>query len=220
MRLMRIESDVPFGKALFGWLCLHHTHCVNIVSHDHIEKQYLAWETVRLQTNPYFLNGTGFEGYFVGLCHTPEAALEAILATSQGILDAIARLYRYDFDVRKRLIPTLLRESGNPKLIHLWSAYLGATLGKLRCQLSTSKEAVLFQTRTYRIVGCLPPIAYHEIEHDVTQTYIVGAEDYNQVSKFYVTPSSLKPCQQDAWLVAAHIGEFGHPMVRRFLDRA
>ncbi len=219
MSRMRIDSEVPFGKTLFAWLHFHHTHCANIANRNHIEKQYLAWETVRLQTNPYFLKGTGFEGYFVGLCPTPEAALEAILATNQGILDAIARLYRYDYGLRQRLMRALMREIGDPKLIHIWSAYLGAALGKLRCQVSTSNEAVLFQTRTYRIVGCLPPIAYHEIEKDVTQTYLVGSEESQRASKLYVTLSSLNPCQQDAWLVATHIGEFGHPLVRKILDR-
>jgi hypothetical protein len=220
MSVMRIDSAVPFGKALFVWLRLHDAHLTRLVSHDHIEKQYLAWETVRLQTNPYFQKGTGFEGYFVGLCPDAEAALEAILATNQGILDAIARLYRYDAGLRKRLMPTLMREISDPKAIHVWSAYLGASLGRLRCQVSTSKEAVLFQTRTYRIVGGLPPMAYHEAQKDVRQSYTVGKDNIQAAGRLAITANTLRPCQQDAWLVAENIGEFGHPLVRKFLDAA
>jgi hypothetical protein len=108
----------------------------------------------------------------------------------------------------------------DPKAIHIWSAYLGAALGRLRCQVSTSKEAVLFQTRTYRIVGSLPPMVYQEIQKDVRQTYAVGADEVKPVSRLAITTGTLNPCQQEAWLVAERIGEFGHPLVRQFLDAA
>jgi hypothetical protein len=205
---------------MFGWLHLHDAPLNKLVSHGQIEKQYLAWETVRLQTNPYFIKGTGFEGYFVGVCPNPEAALEAILATNQGILDAIARFYRYDYGLRTRLMRTLMRESSDPKAIHIWSAYLGAALGRLRCQVSTSKEAVLFQTRTYRIVGSLPPISYQETQQDVRQLYAVGADEIKPVGRLAITVGALNPGQQEAWLVAQRIGEFGHPLVRKILDAA
>ena len=218
VNLMRIDSEVPFGTALSTWLCLHHTHLDRLVRHDYMEKQYLAWETVRLQTNPYFLKGTGFEGYFVGRCPTPEAALDAILATSQGILDAIARLYRYDYDLRKRLMRTLIRETSDPQAIHVWSAYLGAALGRLRCQVASNKEAVLFQTQNYRIVSALPPIVYREVERDVRQIYAVGSLGSKPAGRIAVTTSLLKPSQQEAWMVAQSIGEFGHPLVRKILD--
>jgi len=220
MELERVESEVPFGKAVHSWLVLHASPLDKLVHHDQIEQAYLAWETVRRRTNPYFLQGTGFEGYFVGICPSPEAALEAILATSQNILDAIVRLYRYEYGLKSRLMKTLTRENADPKAIHIWSSYLGAALGKLRSQVSTSREAEAFRARTYRLVSALPPISYYENKSDVAQTYAVGSDEGRENGKLYITLEMLNPGQRDAWLVAKYIGEFGHPLVRKILDHA
>jgi hypothetical protein len=63
-------------------------------------------------------------------------------------------------------------------------------------------------------------MTYHEVDQDVRQTYAVGADDVKPVGRLSITASTLNPCQQEAWLVAERIGEFGHPLVRQFLDAA
>jgi hypothetical protein len=92
-------------------------------------------------------------------------------------------------------------------------------LGKLRMLIFHNREAEAFQARTYQIVRALPPIVYHEAAEDVTQTYLIGTGSANAVGRLLVTLPMLKPSQQDAWLVAENIGEFGHPLVRQVLDQ-
>lgn len=213
-----VESEVPFGRSLYTWLFLNDLHLNQLVRHDSREKHFLAWETVRKQTNPFFLEGTGFEGYLVGRCATPDAALDAIVSINQNILDAIARLYRFQSSLRAKLMKTLVRESSEPEAIHIWSAYLGAELGKLRAQMLQNPEAQGFQNQTYNSIRSLPPMVFHEIQDDVTQTYAIGSSGNNR-GKLAINLQILKPSQQDAWLVAQNIGQFGHPLVRRFLDR-
>ncbi len=215
-----VESEVPFGQALSVWLYLNDLHLDKLISHDQMEKTYLAWETVRKESNPYFEEGTGFEGYFVGRCSVPETALDAILGINQHILDAIARMYRYQFKFRSRLMKTLMRENTDPNTIHTWSAYFGAELGRLRAQIILEPEAQEFQRQTYKIISMLPPMNYQVADHDVTQTYAVGSLPTPSLAKMMITPQMLKPTQQDAWLVAQNIGIFGHPLVRKLLDRA
>lgn len=214
-----IDSQVPFGYALSAWLHLRAEPLNHLIHHNSVEKAYLAWETVRKESNPYFEQGTGFEGYFVGRCDDPEAALAAILDINQRILEAIARLYRFEFGFRSRLFRTLLRERCDAAALHLWSDYFGAELARLRAQILTEPEAQEFQRQTYRIVSMLPPMIYHERVNDVTQTYAIGAFPTPQYTRLDINFATLKPRQQDAWLVARNIGAFGHPLVRRMLDR-
>lgn len=214
-----VQSEVPFGRTLYTRLYINGLRLEQQISHDYMEKTYLAWETVRMRSNPYFETGTGFEGYLVGRCTSSEAALEAILGINQNILDAIARLYRMESGFRSRLMKTLTREASDQKAIHIWSAYLGAELGRLRAQILIEPEAQEFQRQTYRIISMLPPMSFEESDHVVTQTYAVGSLPVPQLPKMIVTPHILKPQQQDAWLVAENIGVFGHPLVRKLLDR-
>ena len=216
--IRKIESEVPFGHIIYGWLYLNNHQLDMLVNHDQIEKAYIAWETVRQECNPYFVKGTGFEGYFVGRCSIPEAALDAIIAINQHILDAIARLYRFQGGFRARLMRTLVRESSDLPSIEVWSSYLGAELARLRAQILPIQDAQEFQRQTYRIISMLPPIAYSEANADVTQRYAIGALTTPTYAKLNITRHMLKPSQQDAWLVAENIGEFGHPLVRRLLD--
>jgi len=217
---MRIQSEVPFGRMLHCWLYLHALNLDQIVRHDRMETGYLAWETVRKQINPYFLNGTGFEGYLVGCCSEPMAALEAILAINQHILDGIFRLHRMQYGLHSRLMKTLTRESSDANAIHIWSVSLGAELGKLRAQILREESAQIFRAETYRIVKMLPPVSYSQDAKCVTQQYTIGGAGENPPNRVYVSTGMLKPDQQDAWLVAKHIGEFGHPLVRKCLDCA
>ncbi len=216
--IRKIESEVPFGHIIYGWLYLNNHQLDMLVNHDQMEKTYLAWETVRQECNPYFLKGTGFEGYFVGRCAIPEAALDAIIAINQRILDAIARLYPFQVGFRSRLMRTLVRESSDLPSIEVWSGYLGAELARLRAQILSIQDAQEFQRQTYRIISMLPPIAYSEVDADVTQRYAIGSFSTPTYAKLNITHHMLKPSQQDAWLVAENIGEFGHPLVRRLLD--
>lgn len=217
-RIVKVESEVPFGHSVFTWLMLHSQHIEHLARHDMIERQYLAWETVRRETNPFFQDGTGFEGYFVGRCAGADDALKAILNVGQGILDAIARYYKYQFRFRSTLMKTLTRESGDWEAVAVWSDYLGATLGRLRAQILTLYPALAFQQRTYSLVKMLPPISYAETDHDVWQTYAVAGDAGSKAGKVCVMLPLLKPCEQDAWIVAEHIGQFGHPVIRRLLD--
>src|SRR4051794_19131767 len=116
----KIESEVPFGHSIYTCLYLNNCHVNQMIRHDQMGRAYLAWETVRNESNPYFEVGTGFEGYLVGRCNLPDLALKEILAINQHILDAIARLYRFDFSLRSRLMKTLTRENSDSRAIHIW----------------------------------------------------------------------------------------------------
>lgn len=224
IHLETIDSEVPFGGAIWLELRLHELNLATLPAKGPVEQRYLAWETVRKKTNPYFTEGTGFEGYLVGLCPDAEAALLAILKSSQRILDAIARLYRFSGCFKTRLMQTLARESSDQESVHIWSAYLGAELGRLRVNVPRNKAAILFQAHTYRIVSVLPPIAYQQTQRDVLQHYAVGYVDEAPTGpvvsngRITVSPGVLNLSQREAWLVAVNIGEFGHPLVRRYLD--
>lgn len=216
-RVMKVHSEVPFGHQLFVSLYLKGLHLNAVVKHDRMEAHYLAWETVRRQTNPFFQKGTGFEGYLVGRCVVPEAALEEILGISQNILDAIARMYRFEYGFRSRLMKTLVKEANDPQAIQIWSAYFGAELGKLRARIVDDNKAQAFRLDTYRIVSTLPTMKYDEVEDDILQTYAVGTDPEVEHGKLAISLSLLPAHQQDAWLVADNIGEFGHPLIRHLL---
>lgn len=216
---LKVESEVPFGRAICARLYLNQWQLEQVANHDQITRRYLAWETVRKQTNPFFQNGTGFEGYVIGRCKLPETALDTILSINQHILDAIARMYRFQYNFRSRLMKTLTRELNDSQCIHIWSAYLGAELGRLRAQVAVNEKAQNFQLQTYKLVSTLQPIKYREVEEGIFQTYAVGAEHNCHTQKLHITLNMLNPGQQDAWLVAENIGQFGHPLVRKLLDQ-
>jgi hypothetical protein len=218
--IVKVENEIPFGQTLHVLLSLKDLQLNKLVQHDQMEKHYLAWETVRKQTNPFFLKGTGFEGYLISQCENPEAALEAILAIGQDMLDAVARYYHYQYGLRSQLMKTLTRDAANPTAIRIWSTYLGAELGKLRAQIIRDPKSQAFRAETYKIVETLPQIVYHETEKDITQIYAVGTGDKPAIGKLMVTSAMLNQGQQDAWLVAENIGEFGHPLVRKLLVRS
>lgn len=213
-----INSEVPFGHTLHTWLYVRNLPLEQLVNHGYVEKSYLAWETVRKQSNPYFETGTGFEGYFVGRCTNPEEALSAIIAINQHILDAIARLYHFEYGFRQHLMRTLTREESDSGAIHIWSEYLGAELGRLRAQILLEPEALEFQRQTYKIISMFPPMKFYENSGEVMQSYAVGSLPTPHLTKLLITPQMLNPNQRDAWLVAENIGVFGHPLVRRLLD--
>ncbi len=216
--VVKIESEVPFGRTIYTHLYLQNLHLDRFAQHTPMERNNLAWETVRKQVNPFFSNGTGFEGYLIGRCTSSEAALDEILGINQSIINAIARLYRFEYDFKSRLMKTLTEKKGDPEMIHIWSSYLGAELGRLRAQSLRNAQAQAFRSKTYKIVETLPPMVYHQTRDDIIQTYAVGSGDGVPGSRLLVTLPMLKPCQQDAWIIAENIGGFGHPLVRKLLD--
>lgn len=214
--ITHIESEVPFGHSLYASLYTQGLQLKDIRHHGNLESRYLAWETVRKQQNPFFMKGTGFEGYLVGRCLDSQEALEVILNINQNILGAITRLYRFEYGFRSRLFKTLTKESDDPASINVWAAYFGAELGKLRIQIIHDPVAQKFRDQTYQIVRTLPPMVYREATNDILQKYAIGAVNIPS-QKIDVTIDMLPPRQQDAWLIAENIGEFGHPLVRDLL---
>jgi hypothetical protein len=210
---------VPFGHTISAWLHFNHLPLEQLVRHDRIEEHYLAWETVRKQTNPFFYEGTGFEGYLVGRCPHAIAALDLLLASCQEILDDLTRLHRFEYTGRNRLMKTLVRESDDLIAIQTWSTYLGAELARLRARILNNQAAQNFQHETYELVHTLPPMVYHETNDDVNQDYAIGWASEHKEERLHISLQILSPKFQDAWLVAQNIGEFGHPLIRRFLER-
>jgi hypothetical protein len=110
---------------------------------------------------------------------------------------------------------TLVGEDNDPKAIYVWAAELGAAIARLRCNLQNNPEGDYFRIETYRIVRSLPEIHYQENEGTIYQSYWLGEQ--HSGSPVTVQLNTLKPCDQDAWLVATSIGRFGHPLVRIYL---
>lgn len=225
LHIEQIESKTPFSHELYVRVGLYHLDLNGATVKDQIEQRYLAWQTVRKKTNPYFVEGTGFEGYLVGTCTSSLEALETILKVGQHILDAIAHLYRFESDNQSRLMRTLSGDFYDAKMTHIWSSYLGAELGMLRTHVPRNKAAVLFQTQTYQIVSLLPRIKYRPDHQDLMQKYAIGFLDASVLTgmsnpaKIDVRALALTDSQQLAWHVVSHVGQFGHPLVRKYLDK-
>lgn len=219
LTIQQVNNNVPFGQPILVWSEIGDPKLNILVERSHIyDPRYLAWESVRKGINPFFVKGTGFEGYFVGVCSSPTQTIEVITNCCQQILDRIARLYRHEYKFRSRLIKTLCRESADPRAMNEWSAQLGATLAQLRCNLDHNFEAQKFQTQTYNFTHQLPPIRYWEDKNAalLKQNYAFTMLLENR-KVLLIDPRSIPPAHQDAWMVAESIGEFGHPLVREYL---
>ena len=216
-----VESEVPFGDALLWWidhLRDNHGLPVSQLSHQ-FDRSFLAWETVRLSRNPFFSNGTGFEGYWVGLCQSSDAALDQLLQIGHETLDSQVRLFRYREGYRRRLLRALQGEGSDLEAMAEWSIELGAILGRLRCNLYRNQLAGTFRHETYRQVEGLPPISYHEEHDDLQQVYEVRDVDHPEQPRLYVDPNHLRTTDQEAWEVVEALGKFGHPLVREVLSK-
>jgi hypothetical protein len=217
--MRRIEGEVPFGDSLWWWL-------VQLAPDDssrrveearRFDRPYLAWESVRLVRNPYFVKGTGFEGYWVGQSRSAEEVLDELLQIGQFTLDSHLRLYRYQPRFRHRLTQALYEEEVDRKSLQEWSNTLGALLARLRCNVYRSTPADLFRRETYRQVEGLPPIRYRKLSGDFHQIYEIRDADSPTAARLQVDPQQLPPHHRDAWAVAEAIGKFGHPLVRSVL---
>lgn len=213
---LKVDSNVPFDTMIRDWLALHEL-LIDFIANPsrRYERSYLAWETVRLRKNPFFENGTGFEGYFVGRCRTPEEALEHILRLGRTILDNIARQHHQHYAFQSRLMKALIENRSDPQAVYVWAAELGAALARLRAQVPRNQEATAFQAETYRLVSMLPSINYHQNDNAIRQVYTVAGR--SEASRALVTLQDLPPAERDAWLVALRLGRFGHPLVREYL---
>ena len=60
-------------------------------------------------------------------------------------------------------------------------------------------------------------MVFYEQDHSIGQIYTVGSDGGAEFNKMLITLNMVKPSNQDAWLVATNIGEFGHPLVRAYL---
>ncbi|MEO8606409.1 MAG: hypothetical protein ABI690_00885 [Chloroflexota bacterium] len=214
---MCLSGPIPFADSFYWWLKLHNIGLADLVKASRrYEHPYLAWEVVRKNRNPFFVTGTGFEGYYIGVCDSPEAVLDAIILTSRNILTNIMREYRMDYGFKSRLMKTLLGEVSDPKAIGIWAAEFGATIARLRRNLQHNIEGDTFRIDTYRAVKSLPFIDYREDDHQIMHNYSIGYPIPKP--KIQVTMDSIHSTDQDAWLVAWSIGRFGHPLVREYLE--
>jgi hypothetical protein len=217
--MKHVEGEVPFGDYLL-WLLensqLRAASAIALLPHQ-FDQRYLAWETVRLARNPFFENGTGFEGYWVGQSASAEETLQRLLDIGRDALESQARLYRYQYRFRQQLMKTLHGESADPATLAEWSNTLGAILGRLRCNIYRNPLADSFRRETYRQVEGLPPIRYHEVGEDLQQVYEIRDADHPPQPRLVVDPNHLRTTDQEAWQVAAALGKFGHPLVREVL---
>jgi hypothetical protein len=218
-RLLQVDNEVPFGNMIYWWLRFAQGQTLDsLINRSRpYDSAYLAWEMVRKRRNPFFAHGTGFEGYLVGVCQSPDEALEQVLQISQEMLVSAMRLHRSDPRFRSKLFRVLVGESVDARAIAEWSAQLGAALGRLRCNLRRSRQADSFHAETYRTVDALPSIRYCETDACVRQTYLLDGHG-GLPPKRHIDDSALHPDDQEAWLVAQSIGKFGHPLVRAFVN--
>jgi hypothetical protein len=216
--LLTIESKVPHDAIMYGWLHLYEVPLKNLVEHSRrYERAYLAWETVRHTRNPFFRAGTGFEGYFVGLYHSPEEMLTTLLDIGHDMLMSTCRLYRHQYTFKASLMKTLVGELSDPRAIGVWSAMLGAALAKLRCNVHLNTATYRFQNETYWTVNRLPLIRYEQDDHHLEQEYSLAPFQNAYFSKQEFSPNLLKPSDYDAGLVVSSVGRFGHPLIRAYL---
>ncbi len=217
-KILKIDTCVPYGDSIYSWLHLIPESQVHTLIEDshQADKHYLAWETVRKGRNPFFENGTGFEGYFVGSCASTDAVFAQILGVANGMLNSIARLYRYDYTFRSKLEKTLIGEAMDPKAMNEWSAQFGAAIARLRCNVYRNHQADQFHSETYRLVSWLPPIDYKQDDHEIRQLYVIDLPD-STYNKTIINAHALPAAEQEAWMVAQAIGKFGHPLVREFV---
>jgi hypothetical protein len=213
-----IQSPVPYGAALYGCLQLHDVPLNKLVQQSHrYDRAYLAWETVRQVRNPFFHAGTGFEGYYVGICQSPEEMLARLLAIGHEMLASNARMYRHEFVFKSKLMKTMRRELIDRRAIEVWSALLGATLGKLRCHVYTNDHTYRFQNETYWAVNRLPFVSYRLCDHHIEQSYVLPHFNNGYIGKSDFSLNVLKPSDYDAGFVVSEIGCFGHPLLRAYL---
>lgn len=220
-RVLVVESAVPYSAAICEWLQFHSIHMNQLVGYSsRYERAYLAWEAVRKVRNPFFIDGTGFEGYYVGQGLSAEEVIERLLSIGRHILESNYRLYRYNFSFRARLAKTLFTEANDPQAMDVLAAQFGAALGKLRCNLLTNERTQHFQTETYLTTAGAPAIWYTQRDHLIIQNYTLQWQNRPTDPQWNLSLETLvKPRDADAFHAVKSIGKFGHPLVRSYLDK-
>lgn len=214
-----IASQVPCSTLISEWVCVHGEVTTRLVQDSRqYERAYLAWETVRKSRNPFFVDGTGFEGYFVGSLYSPEQVIEALLHIGHYVLDTNARLYRYNHTFQRKLLAALYGEREDFQAIEVLAAQFGAALGRLRCNLLTNGDARMFQAETYVSTVSLPPMCYAWTPIGIDQRYAIATNPRSYDGGRTVGFNYLKPEDAEAGVVVTSIGKYGHPLVRAFLD--
>ncbi len=217
---MIVKSKVPYDITLYGWLHVNHLPLETLTEKSRrFEQSYLAWETVRKLRNPFFTNGTGFEGYFVGIHHSPEEMLDTLLKIGHRILDSNCRMYRYNYTFKSTLMKTLIGEVSDPRAIYVWSDLLGSLLGRLRMNIETNHENYHFQNETYWIVNNLPQIRYAPRDFRLEQEYRLMLFGHHRAHRLDFSPSLLRPSDYEAGRVVWMLGRFGHPLIREYLHK-
>ena len=186
------------------------------LSHE-FDRSYLAWETVRLSRNPFFSNGTGTEGYWVGLCQSSRP-LDQLLQLGNGA-QSQARLFRYRGATAAGCARALQGEGSDLETMAEWSIELGAILGRLRCNLYKNPRPVLPPRNLPPGRGCrpLPPTTR-------AGRLAANAESARRrqpgAAAASTDPNHLRTTDQEAWDVVASLGKFGHPLVADFEQSA
>lgn len=220
-KMLTIRCRVPCESMISGWMRFHNVPLDRFVEQSRqYERAYLAWETVRKVRNPFFAEGTGFEGYFVEICHSPDEMLSRLLEIGHQLLASNYRLYRHQFRFRSRLMQTLVGDNDDPRGVAVWADLLGATLGKLRCNVYLNQDIYRFQNETYWTVYRLPPISYNQCEGKIEQQYRLARFRERFTFKPCLQLNLLGAADYDAGLVVSTIGRFGHPLVREYLHEA
>lgn len=213
-----ITGEVPCDSAIDYWLHTRAFGLDKLVAHSRrYEHAYLAWETVRNARNPFFVMGTGFEGYLINTCPSADAALEKLIQMGHKMLESNCRLYRFDYSFKSRLMETIFGERSDHDTIKAWAALLGATLGRLRINTCRNIEAAEYQQQTYQLIKYLPPIHYKEHDYAIEQEYTILPGENRPKSRARINLNELKPCDHDAGRVIWSVGRFGHPLIREFL---
>lgn len=214
---MPVHTRVPYDTAILAWLYLRGVPLDDLAQRSRrYERAFLAWETIRSIRNPYFLKGTGFEGYFVGTCTTAEDVASQLRAVGRAMLDSNCRFYQGDYAVQSILMKTLRGDASDLKSIMAWAALLGATLARLRCNLFANDAAARFQAETYQLVNPLPAIRYHVCGAHIEQEYWIAAPVQGNGAKLPF--GAVGVADTSAESVVDLIGRFGHPLLRQYLD--
>lgn len=217
--LLTVRSNVPYSGAMAAWLAIYNLPLATLETPSRwYERAFLAWETVRRVRNPFFIEGTGFEGYYIDLCHSPEEMTERLLVLGHDMLASHDRLYPYDTRFKSRLMRVLTGETDDLKALLSWSALLGATLARLRAWAVVRPAAGAFQAETYRMTSVLPGIVYTPHDHWLAQAYTIPFPMGLHTDKLDISPEALKPADQDAALIVWTVGKLGHPLVRQYLS--
>jgi hypothetical protein len=219
--MLAIGSEVPSSAIIYVWLRIQDVSLESLVERSRrYERAYLAWEMVRKVRNPFFEEGTGFEGYFVGIHQSPDEMLARLLEIGHRLLTSNCRLYRHQFAFQSKLMKTLMGELNDPEAIDVWSTLLGATLGKLRCNVYVNHETYRFQNETYWTVNRLPLMCYAQRAHNIEQEYVLTDFKTGSISKPSLDLNLVNSSDHDAGRVVSAIGRFGHPLIREYLQAA